>query len=205
MTDTTPPNARLEALSDGVFAIAMTLLIIDVKLPDTERIATTAELWHALAQLGPSVFAFLLSFGVILITWANHHATLKLVDRSSHSFILANGFLLLTVVAMPFPAELLGAFLWTDHAAPAVMLYNAVLALQAVGWILVGGAVLADHLTTGDAATASIRVNRKHGMFAFMLYSALALLALWIPFAAAIVTAGSWLFWLVFPTRMKHG
>jgi uncharacterized membrane protein len=67
-----PPNARLEALSDGVFAIALTLLILDVRLPEAAAITSTAALWRALQGLGPSVFAFVLSFGIILITWVNH-------------------------------------------------------------------------------------------------------------------------------------
>ena len=102
-------NARLEAFCDGVFAIALTLLILEVKLPSTESIANTAELWRALRHLTPSVFAFVLSFCIILITWVNHHAVLKLVTGSSASFIYANGFLLLSVVAIPFTAGLLGS------------------------------------------------------------------------------------------------
>jgi TMEM175 potassium channel family protein len=104
-------NARLEAFCDGVFAIALTLLILDVKLPSPASITSTAELWRALRHLAPSVFAFGLSFSIILITWVNHHAALKLVTRSSASFIYANGFLLLSVVAIPFTAGLLGSFL----------------------------------------------------------------------------------------------
>ena len=52
------PNARLEALCDGVFAIALTLLILDVKLPPADSIASTSGLWRALQHLAPSVFAF---------------------------------------------------------------------------------------------------------------------------------------------------
>jgi Endosomal/lysosomal potassium channel TMEM175 len=91
------PNARLEAFCDGVFAIALTLLIIDIKLPSTEGIGSTSELWRALQHLAPSVFAFVLSFGIILITWVNHQGTLELVHKSSASFIYANGFLLLCI------------------------------------------------------------------------------------------------------------
>jgi uncharacterized membrane protein len=200
----THANTRLEALCDGVFAIAMTLLIIEIKLPDMERIAAASELWHALQHLTPAVFAFVLSFGIIFITWVNHHATLRLVSHSSPSFIYANGFLLLTVVAMPFPTALLGAFLWTDQAAPAVVLYNAVLAAQAVGWILVGGTALASPLTIDERSTAAMRDSRRNGYFAFALYAMLALTALWFPFAVAMVSAASWLFWLVLGVRMKH-
>jgi uncharacterized membrane protein len=198
------PNARLEALCDGVFAIAMTLLIIDVKLPSPESLAGTSEVWGALRHLAPSVFAFLLSFGIILITWVNHHATMRLVSGSSAPFIYANGFLLLTVVSIPFPTGLLGDFLGTEHAAPAVVLYNAVLAAVAIGWILVSGAALKDRLTTDARATATLRDGRRNGWLAFALYALLAIAAVWFPLAVAVVTTVSWIFWLVYGIRMKH-
>src|SRR3954470_24119474 len=131
------PNSRLEAFCDGVFAIALTILIIDVRLPSTGRINSTSEFWLALKNIVPSIFAFILSFIIILITWVNHHNSLKLVNRSSSAFIYANGFMLLTVVFIPFPSSLMGEYILTDHAAPAVVLYNSTLALQAISWILV--------------------------------------------------------------------
>lgn len=71
------PNTRLEAFCDGVFATALTLLIIDLKIPASEGIGTTRDLWFALGHLGPSIFAFVLSFVIILITWVNHHASIQ--------------------------------------------------------------------------------------------------------------------------------
>src|SRR5437870_91137 len=136
------PNSRLEAFCDGVFAIALTLLIIDIKIPSTTEINSTAEFWIALKHITPSIFSFILSFAVILITWVNHHNGLKLVNKSNSTFYYANGFLLLTVVFIPFPTALLGEYLFTDHAAPAVVLYNAVLSLQSIGWILITATVL---------------------------------------------------------------
>jgi len=200
----THPNARLEAFCDGVFAIALTLLIIDIRIPSTDDVAGTAGLWRALRHLTPSVFAFILSFGIILITWVNHHATLKLVHRSSASFIYANGFLLLTVVFIPFPTSLLGAFLWTDHAAPAVVLYDAVLAVQAIGWILLTGAALKGRLVIDERSTSMMRESNRNGYGAFVLYSLLAVTALWFPTAVAVVTTVSWIFWLTLGIRMKH-
>ena len=135
-------NSRLEAFCDGVFAIAITLLIIEIKAPSRADINSTTELWLALKHLLPSIFAFLLSFVIIFITWGNHHATLKLVHKSSSSFLYANGFLLLTVVVMPFPTALVGEYLLTDHAAPAVVLYSAVNGLQALAWIFLSRAAL---------------------------------------------------------------
>jgi len=197
-------NSRLEAFCDGVFAIAATLLIIDVRLPSTEAVGNTAELWRSLQHVAPSVFAFLLSFGVILITWVNHHATLKLVDKSTASFIYANGFLLLTVVFIPFPTSLLGAFLLTDHSAPAVVLYDAVLATQAIGWIVLSGTALKNQLTNDERSASTMRASGRNGYVAFALYSLLAITALWFPLAVAIATTMSWIFWLVLGIRMKH-
>jgi uncharacterized membrane protein len=197
-------NSRLEAFCDGVFGIALTLLIIDVKLPATTGIASDSDLWHGLQHMGPTVFAFVLSFGIILITWVNHHGTLKLVNRSSGSFIYANGFLLLTVVFFPFPTALLGEFLLTGHAAPAVVLYDALTVAQAIGWILIGQTALRNHLTKDEHSASLMRVNVRNGMFAVVLYSVLSLLAMWFPIAIAVVTTLTWLFWMVLGIRMKH-
>jgi uncharacterized membrane protein len=70
MTETSP-NSRLEAFCDGVFAIALTLLIIDIKIPSTAVIHDTTDFWLALKHIAPSICAFLLSFTIILITWVN--------------------------------------------------------------------------------------------------------------------------------------
>jgi hypothetical protein len=113
--------------------------------------------------LTPAVFAFLLSFTVIFITWVNHHAALRLVHKSSVSFIYANGFLLHGVVFIPFPTSLLGAFLLTDHAAPAVVLYNAVLVQQAIAWILLSRAALTDRLASGEGGMRPVERDVVRG------------------------------------------
>jgi uncharacterized membrane protein len=201
MTDT-HPNTRLEAFCDGVFAIALTLLIIDIKMPSSEVIGTSPEMWRALRHLGPSILAFVVSFTIIFITWVNHHAVFKLVSKSSAAFIFANGFLLLTLVFMQFPTALVGEYLLTDHAAPAVVIYNSVTALQAVAWILVSGAALADQLTRDEKSAEVMRNSRRNGYFAFAVYSLLALVAFWFPLAIAVVTTLLWAYWLVLGLRM---
>ena len=194
-------NTRFETFCDGVFAIALTLLIIDIKIPSSEGIGTTRELWLALRHLGPSIFAFVLSFAVILITWVNHHGFFRLVNKSSGSFIYANGFLLLTVVFMPFPTALLGEYLLTDHAAPAVVIYNSVTAVQALAWILVSGAALRNRLYKDEKAAVLVRDAHRNGYFALVTYSLLAVIAVWFPLAIAIVTTMLWAYWLTFSLR----
>src|ERR1035437_1557916 len=97
------PNSRLEAFCDGVFAIALTLLIIEIKVPSIENVHSKEELWKAFAHEWPSWMAFLLSFITILICWVNHSHAFKLIDKSSTKFTYANGFLLLSIIILPFP------------------------------------------------------------------------------------------------------
>jgi uncharacterized membrane protein len=199
------PIARLEAFCDAVFAIALTLLIIDIKISPTAKINNTASLWLALRDISPSIFAFVLSFIVILITWVNHHACLKLVNKSSAAFFYSNGFLLLTVVFVPFPTSLMGEYVLTDHAAPAVFLYNAIIAVQGVSWIFMCGSAINNHLTKNEKSTAQMKINKRNGYFAMIIYSILAILALWFPLTVAIISTLTWIFWLIFGIRMKHG
>lgn len=199
-------NSRLEAFCDGVFAIALTLLIIDIKIPAaaSEKIKNSQDLWLALKFITPSVFAFILSFSIILITWVNHHASLKLVNKSSAPFIYANGFFLLTVVFFPFPTSLLGEYLLTDHAGPAVVLYSACCALQAVGWTFLTLAAIKPHLLTkNEKSTKAILENHRYSYFAFTLYTICAVLAFWFPHTIAIVITISWAIWLIISFNVK--
>jgi uncharacterized membrane protein len=200
----TNPNSRLEAFCDAVFAIALTLLIIDIKIPSTPEINNTADFRLALRHIVPSIFSFVLSFMVILITWVNHHNTIKLVNKSSAAFIYANGFLLLTVVFIPFPTSLVGEYISSDHAAPAVILYNAVLALQAIGWILICRAALKNHLGKNEKSMLKLRENGKFGYFAFTLYAVCAIAAIWFPRTIAMFTTITWFFWLIYGINIKH-
>jgi uncharacterized membrane protein len=201
----TNPNLRLEFFCDAVFAIALTLLIIDIKLPSSATIETTRDFWSALKQVVPSVFSFLLSFAVIFITWTNHHVALKLINKSSPQFIYANGVLLLSVVFIPFPTALLGEYLFTDHAAPAVVLYSAVCGLQAVGWNLFGRAILKPILLTkNEKSTLAVRRNRKYSYFAIAVYTLCAIAAIWFPRTVAIAISLIWIVWLIIGINIKH-
>src|ERR1700761_4552740 len=86
---------RVEAFSDGVFAIAITLLILEVKVPHPP--GTTINLLRELLRLWPSYFALVLSFVMIGIYWANHHYVFKLFERTDHSLNLLNLLLLLCI------------------------------------------------------------------------------------------------------------
>lgn len=197
-------NARLEALCDAVFAIAMTLLVIELRAPDPRSIHSTAALWAFLRNSAPTGGAFLLSFTIIFITWVNHHAVIRSIPRTSATFLFANGSLLLTVAFIPFPTALLGKFVLSNSAGPAVVLYNSVLAAQAVAWILITRSALHGGLARDVDAQASLRRNERSGYGALVLYTLLSIAAMWRPTVIAIVTTATWIVWLVLSLRAKH-
>jgi TMEM175 potassium channel family protein len=198
-------NARLEAFCDAVFAISLTLLIIDIKIPNAGHITNKHELFQAIGHLLPSILAFLLSFITIFITWVNHHEAMRLVNKTSAYFIYANGFLLLTVVFIPFPTSLLGEFVLTQSAAPAVALYSSVFGLQAISWSLLCKAVLnrENPLWKSEKAMHFARQNLKRSYFALTLYTLCTVLAFWFPLTIAIFVALTWIVWLINGVNLK--
>jgi uncharacterized membrane protein len=115
-------SGRLEAFSDGVFAIAITLLVLDLAVPARDQLHG-GGLGAALAHQWPSYFAYLVSFLVIGIIWVNHHTMFSKVNLVDRPVLFANLALLLVVSVIPFPTRLLAEYLTAGsdaHTAAAV-------------------------------------------------------------------------------------
>jgi uncharacterized membrane protein len=98
---------RLEAFSDGVFAIAITLLVLEIAVPE----AGEGGLWHALTNEWPSFAAFAVSFLVIGIIWINHHGVIDHLQRTNRTLLYLNLLLLFCIAFIPFPTALLAEYL----------------------------------------------------------------------------------------------
>src|SRR3954447_20216694 len=96
-------TARVEAFSDGVFAIAITLLVLDLRLPPGEGEGSEREFFEALVRLWPQYVAFLISFAFIGIMWMNHHRLFTYITKSDTTLMILNLLLLLGVTVVPFP------------------------------------------------------------------------------------------------------
>jgi uncharacterized membrane protein len=116
---------RIEAFSDGVFAIAITLLVLEIRVPPPADLANPSLLLEALGALWPSYLGYVISFVTIGIIWANHHNLFRLVGTVSHGLILANLLLLLAAGFVPFPTALLAATLGTPSGQIGVLVYAA--------------------------------------------------------------------------------
>jgi uncharacterized membrane protein len=114
-------TARIEAFSDGVFAIAITLLILEIKVPG----AGTANLSGQLIRQWPSYVAFVISFAFIGIMWINHHRLFTHIKRSNNVLLFLNLLLLLGVTAVPFPTAVLAQHFGGSNQRTAAILYHA--------------------------------------------------------------------------------
>ncbi len=101
---------RVEALTDGIFAVAMTLLVIDLKLPDHAAIHTQAELLQELANLLPKAISWLISFFVLAIFWVGHHRMLHHVRTVDEGLLWRNILQLALVSLIPFSSAIIGEY-----------------------------------------------------------------------------------------------
>jgi len=120
-------TARIEAFSDGVFSIAITLLVLDIHVPTTEQ-ADINGLLAQLLHLWPNLLALVVSFFFILVMWINHHRVFTVIRRSDNNLMLLNGLLLFGVILVPFSTALVAEYLQHRDESIAMMIYT--------GWYL---------------------------------------------------------------------
>jgi uncharacterized membrane protein len=135
-TATERETGRIEAFSDGVFAIAMTLLILDIKVPPIESLPEGGGLLTALLNLWPAYLAYVTSFATILIMWVNHHKLFKYITRTDHYFLLLNGLLLMWITIVPFPTALLSEYIQHPDATVAAAVFGGTYLLIAIAFNL---------------------------------------------------------------------
>jgi uncharacterized membrane protein len=117
-------TGRIEAFSDGVFGVAITLLIFTLQVPHPDP-NTKKTLLIQLGEQWPGYLAYVTSFLTILIMWVNHHAMFRLIVRSDQLFMLLNGLLLLVITFVSFPTALLANYIGTDDERTAALVYSA--------------------------------------------------------------------------------
>ena len=118
-------TSRIEAFSDGVFAIAITLLILDIHVPEFRE---NERLMNVLAHEWPAILALLIGFFTILICWINHHTAFEYIRRVDTNLMWINGMLLFVVTLTPFPTAILAEYLQSEGGtAVAFFGFNYVL------------------------------------------------------------------------------
>jgi uncharacterized membrane protein len=193
------PIHRIEAFSDGVFAIAITLLILEIAVP---ALSGTQTLKHELLRLWPKYAAYALSFAMIGIYWANHNSFFRLFARADHTFLMLNVFFLLAIAFLPFPTAVLGDYLRnSDQRQTAAIFYAIGLLLPATGWFAVWAYALRMGLVVPNLDPHYLALMTWQYIISIALYVTAALAALLSPWLGLAICVGLTLLYLLPPRQ----
>jgi uncharacterized membrane protein len=187
-----PGTGRLEAFSDGVFAIAATLLVLEFTVAQPHH-----DLGPKLLHLWPAYLAYVTSFVTIGIIWMNHHHTVSLLGRTDRTMLFINNLLLLTVAFLPFPTRLVAEDLRAPGEEAATLAYAATFVLMAalheVWWQYARRNRRLVAEWTPDSALRAVDHAYLPGI---PMYGAVFVVAFFSPLAAVLMTFGIAAFYL---------
>lgn len=198
-------TARIEAFSDGVFAIAVTLLILEVKIPAVGA----PHLRVQLLQQWPQYVAFVLSFAFIGIMWINHHRLFNYIRHADNNLLVLNLVLLLGVTIVPFPTAVLATRLGTPDQRTAAMLYNGTYVFIAICFNFLWRYSVSRKLLGHDIDYSAADKISKQYAFGPALYLICFLVAWWSVAISLLMNFALALFFALPPAtaeklRLKH-
>lgn len=198
-------TGRLEAFSDGVFAIAVTLLILEVRLPQPGELHEGEKLWDAIVHEWPAYLAFATSFATILIVWVNHHTIFRLIQRTDHTLLLLNGLLLFTVTVIPFPTYVLAEYIREPGARTASTLYAGTFLAATIAFNLLWRyAIRSGRLLARDADRSLVQKINKQFRFGPLPYAVCVVVAVVNAVAAFALLMALAVYWAL-PERVRPG
>ncbi len=188
-------TGRLESFSDGLFAFAITLLVLNLRDPVQ---GATGSLSQGLISEWPAFFAFLTSFFTILIMWVNHHTMFNSIRKMDTRSMFLNGFLLLTVVLNPFTTMLVADHLQDSNASAAVGVYAGVFLFLSIVWNTLWRYASTGHRLLSSAVSddAIRRANRDFN-YGTLLYGVAFVLSFFSAIGSILTILGLAVFWAV--------
>ena len=184
-------RGRLEAFSDGVLAIIITIMVLELGVPEGTS-------WHALQRLGPVFLAYLLSFLYVAIYWNNHHHLLKAARSINGSIMWANMGLLFCLSLFPFATAWAGE---NDLAPLPTFVYGFVLLCAAIAYTILQATIVRNE-GGKDSALARALGNDIKGRLSVLAYLVAMALAFLAPVVSALIYAGVAIAWLVPDRRL---
>lgn len=194
--DSAKETSRIESFSDGVFAIAITLLILDIHVPEVKA---NESLLNSLWSEWPSLLAFLVGFFTILICWINHHYMFQLIYRSDSMLLLINGFKLLVVTITPFATAVLSKHIQTEWGHAAVSIYCFNFALMGLAMTAIW---LYAHRKKFVKASSDELLKATTGLYIFAgIFSTAIWLVSYISIIACLILSGIMFCIFIFPKK----
>ena len=192
-------TSRLETFADGVFAIAATLLIIDVSAD-----APGGALGAALQHHWPQYAAYLISFVTIGIWWVNHHLVMTMIDRADRAFLFANIAMLASIAFLPYPTKLVAEHFRDNGARASVLTYGLTMTAGAICFSLVWFYAAIDRRLIADSVDQRTVDHITRSIIPGVPINAAAmLLALWSPRVAIVLFAALTLFYVAGATLFE--
>lgn len=191
-------TARVEAFSDGVFAIAITLLILEIRVPAGE-----APLGRALVHLWPSYLAFLISFLTIGVMWINHHRLFTVIKQSNDGLLGLNLLLLLGISFVPFPTAVLADNLAHGDARTAAIFYSGTYVVIAIFFNVLWRFVVARRLFGPDFDERMVHGISRQYAFGPVWYAIALLAAIFSPATSVAINLALAIFFAI-PARRFH-
>jgi uncharacterized membrane protein len=185
-------KTRLEAFSDGVIAIIITIMVLEMKVPHGETV-------DALLPLFPVFLSYILSFVYVGIYWNNHHHMLHTVKRVSGSVLWANLHLLFWLSLFPFATGWLGE---NHFAALPSALYGMVLLMAACAYFILQHAIISSE---GEESLLKAAVGRdRKGKASLVLYVIAVIVAFWLTWIAQLIYIAVAIMWLIPDRRIEN-
>ena len=178
---------RIEAFSDGVFAIIVTLLVLELKVPALKDHGSVSELSHQLVELMPKFLSWLISFIIGCKFWLNHHYVLGLARHADYAMVWLNSLFLLSQSFIPFPTALVGEY---PNNRLAVSLFGAMFALNTLLFMVLQAYIVRNLIKPELAATQDPHGLRKAfiGPASYLLGAAVAWLSVHVAFVIYALT-----------------
>jgi uncharacterized membrane protein len=152
------PLGRIEAFSDGIFAVAATLLVLDLKDLSLPANPNATDVWHALVAQLPKFLSWLISFIIVCKFWLNHHHLLRLARHADYGMVWLNSLFLMFQSLVPFPTSLMGEY---PNNSLAVGLFGIIMAFNTLLFMLLYSYILKNLLNPQMAGTEDPHVIRK--------------------------------------------
>lgn len=191
-------TTRVEAFSDGVFCVALTLLAIEIGV-ETKGVETNRGLANALVHLWPKFLAYGISFINVLLAWMGHHGLFKNLRNTDNRVMISNGLLLLLVALVPFPTKTLGLFLMTGAFKTAVIFYTGYFVLISIAFRLTWYAACSGReLLHHNISRKEINNITKNENLGLICNSAIVLISFFSPWTGLALSFVMWVYWLFF-------
>jgi uncharacterized membrane protein len=191
-------TGRIEGFSDGVFAIAITLLVLDLHVPEKDTIKNGGDLLIFLKNQWPVFLAFILSFFSIFIMWVNHHKIFKQIYSRNSAITFANGLILFLVSSVSYPTSLLAQYFDGEASSVVVAIYTGIFVLINLSYNLLWYLASKNkELLRPGITDQAIRKIHNNYLYGLPIYVIALLFSFWIPTVSLIFILGLWIFWAV--------